>query len=427
MDIKKFITIIWHGKWIILVTTLITTLVIFAGLQFYNPLYEASATLRVATSRTGQASYEDLLYADRLLKTFAQIASGSSVKEDLVRMYYLEDEPEIEAQVLPNTELLRLTVRYTNPALARDIANTLASVVIRRSHELDNRFNMVTIVDEAVTPKAPTFSRMIILALGVLIGFSGGLGLAFLFEVLEKRLYTSKQIEQASESTLLGSIPSVRKTQSILLRKNSPRFYEVAFQNLRTHILMQNHSNPLKTLLVTSANPGEGKSTVLINLATSIARTGDKVVLVDADLRKPKLHSLCQIPNEVGLSDILADSLVYTEAFQTVDTNISLISAGPPPDDPTSLLISENIFILIEELKTLFDYVLIDSPAILAVPDAELLASHVDGLIFVVNGATATEETIHDARKMLVQMPARLLGIVVNKATLNHNYYYYHA
>ena len=188
---------------------------------------------------------------------------------------------------------------------------------------------------------------------------------------------------------------------------------------------MQNHSNPLKTLLVTSANPGEGKSTVLVNLAASIAQKGDKVAMVDADLRKPKLHTLCKIPNEVGLSDILADDLLPNKAFQWVDADICVIPAGPPPADPTALLMDDNISRLIEELTTKFDYILIDSPAILAVPDAKLLASHANALIFVVNGKTATEEILTDAKKYLEGMPVRFLGIVINKATLNHNYYYY--
>lgn len=170
MDLEKYINIVWRRKWIILATTFITTLVVFIGTRFISPQYEATTILRVATSRTCEASYEDLLYADRLLKTFAQIATGSSAKEDLVRMYSLSDEPEINAQVLPNTELIRLTVAHPNPVIAREAANSLASIVIRRIQEIDNRLNMITIVDPAVTPKSPALSRMIILAIGGIIG-----------------------------------------------------------------------------------------------------------------------------------------------------------------------------------------------------------------------------------------------------------------
>lgn len=340
-------------------------------------------------------------------------------------MYNLSGEPEINAQVLPNTELLRITVAHSNPVIAREAANSLASIVIRRSQEIDNRLNMITVVDSAVTPKSPALSRMIILAFGGIIGLIGGFGLAFLFEYLERRLYTPKQIEQFSESNILGSIPSVRERESILLNDDCPQFYQVAFQNLRTNILMQNHKYPLKTLLVTSANPGEGKSTILVNLAISISRMGNKVVMVDADLRKPKLHTLCQVPNEVGLRNILEEGQPFIEAFQWIDDDICVIPAGPPPADPPSLLMSGTISSLIEGLSEKFGYLFFDAPAILAAPDAKLLADHVDGLILVVSGTTATEETITDVNKSLRNLPVRSLGIVVNKANLNPNEYYY--
>jgi capsular polysaccharide biosynthesis protein len=193
MELRNYLSIIMRRKWVILVTTLVTTVVVFMGLQFYSPSYEATTTPRVATSRTGQVSYEDLLYADRLLKTFAEIANGSSVKEDLARLYGLPGEPNIKAQVLPNTELIRLSVEHSNPVLARDMANTLASLVIRRSQELDNRYNEITITDSAVMPRSPTLSRWIIVPIGVLMGVFGGFGLAFLFEYLDKRVFTNIQ------------------------------------------------------------------------------------------------------------------------------------------------------------------------------------------------------------------------------------------
>jgi succinoglycan biosynthesis transport protein ExoP len=425
MELRNYLSIIMRRKWVILVTTLVTIAVVLIGLKFYSPSYEATTTLRVATSRTGQVSYEDLLYADRLLKTFAEIANGSSVKEDLVRLYGLTGEPNINAQVLPNTELIRLSVEHSNPVLARDMANTLASLVIRRSQELDNRYNEITITDSAVMPRSPTLSRWIVVAVGVLMGVFGGFGLAFLFDYLDKRLYTNKQIEQVSAAPLLGKIPYVRGRSSII-NGSSPQYYKDAFQILRTNLFIQNdHSIPLKTLLITSADPGDGKSTIVANLAFSIAQTGKKVIVIDGDMRMPKLHTIFQIPNQQGLSNVLEGDFPVVDALQTVDVNISVITSGPSPSDPTLLLLSNNIVNLIRELTTMCDYILIDTPSILAVPDAELLAKHVDGMIFVVNRTSTTREAIQELNRKLEDKPARSLGMVINKAELNHGYYYY--
>jgi len=423
MDLKKYIDIIWRRKWVILATTFITTLVVFVGTQFYSFPYEATTILRVATSRTGQASYEDLLYADRLLRTFAQIANGSTVKEDLVRLFDLNQEPAIEVQVLPNTELIRITITHPNPVLARDIANTLATMVIRQRQEIDNRLNLITIIDPAVTPKSPTVSEVLILAIGIFVGLVAGLGLVFIFQNLDNKLYSSEEIEVASDLTLLGSIPTVKKDK-VLLKNNSPRYYEIAYQNLRTNILVQNHNKPPMTLLVTSTAPGDGKSTVVANLALSISRTQKKVVIVDGDMRKPKLHSIFQIPNQMGLSSILAGEHTLDEFIQEDETPISVITSGPVSDDPTLLLNSENLSWMIKELKMQFDFILIDSPAFFAVPDAGILARHADGIILVINKTMTSKGTILECNRYLNEVQSKALGMVINKVKPKDSYYY---
>jgi len=425
MTLQKLIHALWRRKWVILLTTVITTLVVFLGTRFYSFTYEASTTLRVATTRTGQASYEDLLYADRLLKTFAEIANTPSVKEELLAAYELEEEPTITVQVLPNTELIRISIAHPDPITARDLANTLAAIVIRRSQEIDNRLNAITIVDPAVTPRETTVSRMIVLAAGVLVGLVGGLGLAIVFEYLDERMFNSLSIEEVSELPLLGRIPSVKESQSVLRDKKSPRYYEEAFRILRTNLFELNHQKPLKALLITSADPGDGKSTTLFNLAAAIAETGNKVVIIDGDMRKPKLHTLCHLSNEMGLSSLLEGKGQLADAVQSLEPNLSVITSGPPPGDPALLLTLDHAGDLIKTLKKSHDFVLIDSPSILAVPDARLLARHVDSLILIVNKTTTTRAAILGVTKSLTTIPVRPLGMVINKADLDHGYYYY--
>lgn len=425
MDIKKYLYILWHRKWVVLITTILTTLVVLLGLQFYSPLYQATATLRVATSRSSQITYEELMYADRLLKTFASIAATASIREEVIKDFALNAEPEIDVQVLPNTELIQITISHEYPDVARDIANYVAQKVIQRSQEIDTRLNVISIIDPAVSPDSPSIPPLLIIAAGAVVGLVGGLGLAFVFEYLNQRMYTSKQIENASGLALLGKIPPVRKGVSSLASEDCPRSFEEAFRILRTNLLMQNPTHPIKTLLVTSPDPGAGKSTVLANLANSLSKTGKKIVMVDGDMRKPRLHAICQISNEAGLSDVLAGKRKVEEVLQWIDTNICLISSGPLPADPAFLLHREKLSALVDELAPTFDYILLDSPAMCAVPDAKLMAGVVDGIVLVVNMATATEEIMFEVKNFFAEVPAKNAGMVINRVNLNHGYYYY--
>ena len=425
MDIEKYISILWHRKVVVMVTIIISTLAVIIGLQFISPAYDATSTLRIATSRSGQVDYEDLLYADRLLKTFAEIAATPSIEEEIVRKFALSKKPKIDVQVLANTELIRITVAHENPVIARDVANYLATNIINRSQEIDNRLNNITVIDPAVTPDSPSIASSIIIACAVLVGLFGGIGLAFVFEYLDKRLYTSKQVETIAGFNLIGKIPPVKKGENFIMNDHCPLPYKEAFRTLRTNLFFQNQNKLLKTLLITSPDPGAGKSTILANLGVSIAHAGHKVVIIDGDLRKPKLHTICQVTNQVGLSNLLEGTKQIDEVLQWVDRYMGILPSGPSTADPTLLLSSEKMSGLISDLGNDFEYVLIDSPAIFAVPDVKLLASHVDGLILVVNIETASESIIDQVKQYLGSMPVDTIGMVINKAELNPTNYYY--
>lgn len=425
MDIEKYFSIMWHRKAVVMVTMIISTLVVIIGLQFISPAYEATSTLRVATSRSGQVDYEDLLYADRLLKTFAEIAATPSIEEEVVRQFALTQKPKIEVQVLANTELIQITVSHENPVVARDVANFLATNIINRSQEIDTRLNIITVIDPAVTPDSPSIASSVIIACAVLVGLFAGIGLAFIFEYLDKRLYTSKQVETIAGFNLIGRIPPVKKGVNFIMNDLCPIPYKEAFRTLRTNLFFQSKNKRLKTLLITSPDPGAGKSTIMANLAISIAHAGFKIVIVDGDLRKPKLHTICQVPNDVGLKNVLENGSGVKEVLQWVDFNMGIISSGLPPADPALLLGSEKMSGLIKELCKDFDYILIDSPALFAVPDAKLLAEQVDGVILVVNLATASEDIITELKQNLGNMSDKTVGMVINKVGLSHHDYYY--
>ncbi|MGE5528845.1 MAG: CpsD/CapB family tyrosine-protein kinase [Patescibacteria group bacterium] len=202
-----------------------------------------------------------------------------------------------------------------------------------------------------------------------------------------------------------------------------------AFRVLRTNIQFAGVDKPLKAISLTSAGPGEGKTTTLANLAVALAQSGAKVILVDGDLRRPAMHKFFRLSRRTGLSSVIMGRAKPAEALQATDVpGLSLLSSGPVPPNPSELLGSEAFTALLGELKASADHVLVDSPPVVAVADASIIAAKVDGTLLVVRlGATARPMALR-AREQLVTAKANLLGMVLTDvgAGTDYNYYYHY-
>jgi non-specific protein-tyrosine kinase len=288
------------------------------------------------------------------------------------------------------------------------------------------RANTLSIVEPAVYPEAPSKpNRLLNIILGFMVGLIGGVGLAFLFENLDSTLYTTKQVEKATQLTALGQIPNI-KVHKQTLSVNGNSIYREAFRRLRTNIFMQDGGVPQKALLITSAEPGEGKSTTVANLAYVIAQSNRSVIVVDCDLRLPTLHKLFQLPNTSGLSDYLCQEAAINQISKTTKfPRVKVITSGPLPSNPMELLSSPKMSILINALTQQYDVVLLDTPSIVQVGDAAVLVPMVDGVLLVVMLGETKEEAILDASKQLEDARARSIGLVVNGVRPESNYYYY--
>jgi polysaccharide biosynthesis transport protein len=289
------------------------------------------------------------------------------------------------------------------------------------------RAGTISIVQQADVPKVPSKPRKEInLALGLLIGLIGGVALAFLLEHLDTTVYTTRQIEETTELSTLAQIPSATRQYPMhLFNSNSP--HEEAFRRLRANILMLGQDVPLRTLMVTSAGPGEGKSTVVANLARMMAKLQRRIVVVDCDLRLPSLQRVFHLPNDTGLSSVLRGETTLEQALQFSNIpGVLVLTSGPIPGDPAELLSSPRMAVLIKRLADQCDMVLLDTPALLAVADAGVLAQLADGVVLVVGRALVREEALRTTREQLANLKARLVGVVVNHAERgNGNYYRY--
>lgn len=312
----------------------------------------------------------------------------------------------------------------------------------------------VRIIDEAIEPLSPVKpKKKLNLMLGVLIGVGLGVGLAFLREYFDNTIKTHEDLERMGFN-ILASIPQIqmdryekklerklekigsvegRKIESRLITHLDPKSpVSESYRTLRTNLQFSKVDRSLKTILVTSSGPKEGKSTTAANLAIALAQIGQKIVLVDADLRRPVIHSIFGIKKDEGVTNYLMDTIKYDQILKpTFNENLFIICSGILPPNPSELLASKSMEQLIEKLYKDFDVIIFDSPPVIAVTDAVILSTKVDGTILVVNSGHTNKDALSRCTTLLESVGTNPLGILLNGVNIegmygSYYYYYYH-
>jgi polysaccharide biosynthesis transport protein len=347
------------------------------------------------------------------------------------------------------------TIQYSILKRDVDTNQSLYDGVLQRMKEAQvsaglNASNIM-VVDPAQVPKGPAKPRVMLnLALGFILGLSVGIGLAFLQEYLDNTLKTPDEVESLLRLPSLGLIPSIPLNGSsksseaglTTLGGNSNGSYGLALQNnpiaveafrsLRTSILLS--ANPVpKVLLVTSALPGEGKTTTTVNLGATLASLGSKVVIVDCDMRRPACHRAAGVKNSPGFVQCLTGRVQLSDAILPVNgvPNLSIIPCGPIPPNPAEVLSSPLTLEMLRKLREDFEYVIVDSPPILSVADSRILATITDAVVLVTRAYETPYEIVRRARALLYGAGARILGVALNDVNIHKEGYggkygYYH-
>jgi succinoglycan biosynthesis transport protein ExoP len=217
--------------------------------------------------------------------------------------------------------------------------------------------------------------------------------------------------------------------RELLINADGTSVQAEAYRHLRTSVLLSTAGRAPRTLLVTSSVPEEGKTTTVVNIATVLAQTGANVLVIDADMRRPRLHQVFGMENNEGLSTALSSEMTHDEIFSMVkqykDTNVYLLSSGAIPPNPAELLGSEQMRNLLEAASSTFKYVIIDSPPIASFTDGVLISSIVDGVLLVVQGGRTSRQVVRRTRQMLQEIGAKIIGVVLNKIDVSSQGYYY--
>lgn len=352
----------------------------------------------------------------------------------------------LKAAQLEDSRVAELKIEYQRLVEKREDARLNFDKVSQRQTETKMtsqvNVNNVRLLDLAQMPTVPVKPNMKLnVALGMLLGLFGGITLAFFVEFMDNTVKSRLDIEQVAQVTFLGMVPTIRTDKR-------HRRHEEAFEGkkelyvhyrpkstvaelsrtIRTNLLFMLPGGKLRTFVVTSPGPQEGKTTISINLGITMAASGGRVVLIDTDMRRPKLHTSFDVPSDVGVSNYLVGKDPITKfVIPTEVPGLDLIPCGPCPPNPAELLHTERFRELIAELEQHYETIIFDSPPIIAVTDAIVIGTQVDGVVLVAKSGKTTKETLLHARNSLAAVNARILGCVLNDLDLDSGRYgYYH-
>ena len=286
---------------------------------------------------------------------------------------------------------------------------------------------MVEVIRQAEPGQRPVRpNKTLNIILGVVVGLGVGIGLAFFIEYLDTSVKTIDEVERAFQAPVLGVIP---QNVGFLVEEGPDSQHAEAYRVLRTHLLFSRKDDKLNSIVIISAGMGEGKSTTALNLATVFAQAGQRVVIVDSDLRRPTLHKILRVSNNIGLTNYLLKQNTLEQVVQTTPVPmLDFMASGKLPSSSMSVLNSSQMKELITELKQRYDFVFFDSPPILGVSDAAVLASEVDMAIQVIQYRRYPQPMTIRAKQLIEKAGGNLAGIVLNNITMSQDegYYYYY-
>ena len=442
MDLTLTWRVVRRWWWVLVAATLVGGALGYGLSLQITPTYEATTRLLVTQRQTeGVVQLNDIQTAERLANTFSRLVTLRPVLEQAIADGGLPfDTAELGGRLTVSnpagTQLLELSAQSSDPALAARTANEVAAAFISSNQaELTARPGQVSVVEQAIPPAAPVSPRPLlnaILAAMLALGVTGGI--VMLVEYLDDTVKGPEQAQEITGLPTLGRIErfeGMRSPREQLQSATKPRStvaeaYRAARTNLTYAIDL---GRERKLVLVTSPGPGEGKTTTAANLAVVFGLAGHRVCVIDTDLRRPTLHRVYGLENAEGLTNLLLsrEPDIDRAVQRSIYTNVSVVTAGPLPPNPSELLGSARMQEVLERLRGRFDIVLLDSPPALVVTDASVLSTLVDGLVVVARAGKTRRGALKATIEELAQSGRPIAGVILNRVAGREAGYYYYA
>lgn len=395
-----------------------------------TPMYTSSTQLFVSTTGSTSASdaFQGGQFSQQRVASYARLLTGQDLAGRVIEELDLDVSAadlrdRISASAITDTVLIDVSVEDSSPARAQLIARALGSEFADMVADLEavgqsgDAPVRVTVTDQPDLPSAPSSPvTSLNLGLGLLVGLLGGIGASV------ARAKFDNTVRDAEEAARLGGAPIVG---SVLRDAEAARNHVVVgagdgraaegYRQLRTNLRFLKVDDPPKVVMVTSAVPAEGKTTLVLNLALALISAGQQVLVIDADLRRPKVARYLGLVGGVGLTNVLSGSAREDEVVQTYGSaGLNVVAAGPTPPNPGDLLSSSQMSELVKRVRKSYDVVLVDAPPLLPVADASGLAGFMDGILISVRYGTTTRDQLEQAAEALTRVGTKALGVVLN-------------
>nr|WP_218624356.1 MULTISPECIES: polysaccharide biosynthesis tyrosine autokinase [unclassified Nesterenkonia] len=426
---REYLRIVHRGWLIIVLATLagIGAAATYSLLQ--SPQYEAGTRVYVSTDSASTVAElgQGTTYTQQIVESFVLVTTTPRVLQPVIGDLGLEQTSaelsgDIEVSTDANTVLMQINATNQDPAVAAEIANSVTESLINVVGEItpgssgEESAVSVEILQEAVAPESPVAPQVPFnLALGSLLGLSIGVGIVVLREVLDTRIRGEHDISTVTEAPVLGGIaydPEAQKRPLVVqVDPKSPR--AESFRTLRTNLQFVEVGESRRSFVFTSSIQGEGKSTTVANTAITMQEAGQRVLVIDADLRRPRIASYFGLEGAVGLTNVLIGKVDLADVVQYWGPHdLAVLPAGDIPPNPSELLGSPSMDALLRFVEDQFDIVLIDAPPLLPVTDAAVLATSATGAIVVVAAGKTHRQQLRGAVTSLENVGARLFGVI---------------
>ncbi|MCD5343527.1 polysaccharide biosynthesis tyrosine autokinase [Arthrobacter sp. AK04] len=432
MDFSDYLRVL-RRNWILLVSVTLAGLLFAAAVSiFVKPTYKSDTQLFVAIQNSGSVSelQQGNTFSQARVQSYVKTVRTPVVLQPAIQNLGLDVTADQLAEKVTattdlNTVLINISVEDNSPvqaaAIAQAIANSLVTAVdtLERPKAGESSPVSLSIIRPATAPPSPASPNMRLnLSIGLLLGLLVGVTAAVLRTTIDSRIRGEEDIRSLTDVPVLGGIAFDQQanTRPLLTqaRHQSPR--AESFRQLRTNLSFANVSGPAPTVLVTSSLPGEGKTTTAINLSIALAQTGQRVCLIDADLRRPMIDDYLGLERSAGLTTALVGQSDVFDLLQPWGADeLFILTSGQIPPNPSELLGSREMQSLLRRLEGSFDTVVVDAPPLLPVTDAAVLAQHVGGALVVVGSQRVRQQHLKRALGSLELVGANVMGLVLNR------------
>lgn len=440
IDFKRILEIMFSKKiFIILILLLSITLGYVYSYYYKQPEYESSVTILLVADENKtekELTQTDLSINSSLISTYSSIVKSTNVMQKTIDNLELDMttsklQKNIEAKQIDKTQFLKITVRNSNPEVAKDIANELSKVFTEQIKEIYNIEN-ISIVDKAEIENEPcNINHIKDMAIFVFAGIFASMVLVMAIYLFDDTIKDEKDIEKNIKLKNIGILPIDKENNELIIENNPKSHIVECIKTTRTNIL---YTTNRKTILITSSKQKEGKSWILNNLAVAFAQADKKVILVDTDLRKENnRNEIFDVEKDEGLSDFIKEisedkleNLKKSKKYikETKIPNLHMLQNGTIPPNPAELISSDNMKKLLDLLKSMYDVVLLDGTPCMVVSDSIALSSMVDSTILVAESKKTKTNDLKKTKKLIEDVGGKILGVILNKSEIQKGKYY---